>query len=314
MEPKSDFIPGIVVSSKANFVQVEIDHATLINLSLPNQVNLKKNFCLLCTSRNRLNHRGTFVNVGDFVWVEAIDWKAKTAVVAKVEPRKNFLHRPAVANVSNILVVISLSNPKFDLDQTTRFLLAAEQLNLDVRLVISKIDLVSREYLHNQLLRFQDWGYLPIGISVKTGEGLNKLKDYLHTAKLTVLCGPSGVGKTSLLNFLLPNSSLKVGSLSGRLQRGRHTTRNVELFTISNGSRLADTPGFNRPEYDVNPIDLACLFPELRSQLSKDRCRFRDCLHLNEPGCVVNRKLERYPIYRSHLQEIISLKSQIQVN
>ena len=133
---------------------------------------------------------------------------------------------------------------------------------------------------------------------------MEALQQRVKGTALAVLCGPSGVGKSSLLNRLLPHLSLRVGAVSGRLQRGRHTTRHVELFAIGSDSRVADTPGFNRPDIPDDPSELGVLFPELRQQLDPWPCRFRDCLHRGEPGCGVSTAWERYSLYVSGLEEL----------
>ena len=132
------------------------------------------------------------------------------------------------------------------------------------------------------------------------------LLERFRETSLTVLAGPSGVGKTSLINYLIPSLSLRTSSVSKKLKRGIHTTRHVELFAIGNGSLLADTPGFNRPEVVSDISGFADLFPEFRAQLVHSKCKFRNCLHRDEPGCVINKDLERYPFYRENLEEMIN--------
>ena len=153
----------------------------------------------------------------------------------------------------------------------------------------------------------QGWGYEPILVSTHSGLGLEQLRAQLANIPISVLCGPSGVGKSALLNGLLPGLALRVGALSGRLQRGRHTTRHVELHEFAHGSRVADTPGFNRPELPDDVSNLEVLFPELRAQLAQHPCRFRDCLHRDEPGCGVTRDWERYPMYRRAVEELMDV-------
>jgi len=155
--------------------------------------------------------------------------------------------------------------------------------------------------------RLSAWGYEPLLLSSRTGEGVDALRLRLETTTLSVLCGPSGVGKSSVLNQLMPELTLRVGAVSGRLQRGRHTTRHVELFSLAAGRRVADTPGFNRPDLPKDLRNLEVLFPELRSQLDPHPCRFRDCLHRGEPGCGVSREWERYGIYRRAVDELLEL-------
>ncbi len=298
-------LPALVVALKANYFEVEIDKKYLNPLIGSKQLqDVNPYMRLLCTRRSRLNFLGQNVAVGDNVAVESIDWKSGRAVINEVFPRNAFLSRPPVANVSTIIVVISVREPVFDINQASRFLLTAEQIDLEVEFVFTKIDLISRnelEEFHNRIMR---WGYSPIFTSIKTGQGLNDLLSKLKETQLSVICGPSGVGKTSLLNYMIPDKGLKVGELSAKLKRGRNTTRHVELYRIGEQSLVADTPGFNQPELPNDPSRLQFLFPELRQQISNYPCRFRNCLHKEEPGCQINKDWERYAFYRTCLDEL----------
>lgn len=217
-----------------------------------------------------------------------------------------------MANITNIFVLISLDQPRFDYDQASRFLLTAENTRQKVSLILTKKDLITQNLLNQYLDRLNQWGYNPYPISVKTGDGVQKLKNTLTNSKIGVFCGPSGAGKSSLLNYLLPYASIPVGDLSKKLSRGKHTTRNVELFQLTNNSLIADTPGFNRPEIDIDPKELAFLFPEIRQQIHTNRCKFRDCLHLGEPGCALDKKFERYSNYKQFLKLMINRRRQYQ--
>jgi ribosome biogenesis GTPase len=247
------------------------------------------------------------VYVGDRVRVEAIDASHARAVVSHVEPRVSFLTRPPVANATTVVVALAVAQPAFDPDQASRFLLTAERTSLHVQLVLTKTDLLEPEALEQLRARLHAWGYPPLLVSTGSGLGLSKLKQSLAGSSLSVLCGPSGVGKSSLLNALIPELDLRIGAVSGRLQRGRHTTRHVELHRLEGEARVADTPGFNRPELPDDPRNLEVLFPELRAQLEPHPCRFRDCLHRDEPGCGVTREWERYPIYRRAVEDLLGL-------
>ena len=296
---------GIVVSSKANYLNVDInlkedsDHITF-------ERNTKL-IRLLCTSRSKLKYEGFRVNVGDQVIVESIDWKLKKGVICKVNTRFNLLDRPPVSNVTNVVVLLSVSQPEFAFDQASRFLTTAEKLGIKVTLVLTKIDLISCEKLSKLINQLKGWCYQPIPISIQNGEGIELFLTQLKSTRLSVLCGPSGVGKSSLINYILPQLSLLTSPVTTKLRRGRHTTRNVELFSLPNGSLVADTPGFNRPDLDIEPKNIQFLFPELRAQLINNPCKFRDCLHRDEPGCSVSKNWQRYSFYREYLSEMLSL-------
>ena len=287
---------GIVVALQANYLEVELDHPPE---GIPGR--------LLCTRRSRLSHRGAAVHVGDWVHVEAVDPVQGRGVISAVEPRTSWLTRPPVANVSLVVVALAVDQPAFDPDQASRFLLTAERTELPVQLLLTKCDLLDEDQSAQLKKRLSGWGYEPLLLSSETGLGMDDLRRRLQDSPLSVLCGPSGVGKSSLLNALMPSLSLRVGAVSGRLQRGRHTTRHVELFLLTQGTRVADTPGFNRPDLPENPRELVMLFPELRDQLDPWPCRFRDCLHRGEPGCGVQRNWERYPLYTAALEECSSV-------
>jgi len=265
-----------------------------------------KKIRLLCTRRSKLEYKGLFIDVGDIVSVESIDYKNKRAVICEVDPRKSFLKRPAVANVTLVSICISVDEPLFDMAQASRFLLTAECSNIKPLIVLTKIDLIKKNNLILYINKFKSWGYDCIPVSIHNSQGIDSLIERFRKTKLTVLAGPSGVGKTSLINHLIPTVSLPTSSVSKKLKRGTHTTRHVELFAIGNGSLLADTPGFNRPEIVCEPSDFAFLFPEFRTQLSNSQCKFRNCLHRDEPGCVIDKDLERYPFYRENLEEMIN--------
>jgi len=300
---KSNKLKGIVVALKANFLIVEIDYKNFKDDSVD---QLYEKIRLLCTRRSKLNYQGLFIDVGDIVCVESIDYKNKRAVVSDVEPRQSFLKRPAVANVTLASICISVDEPLFDMEQTSRFLLTAECANIEPLIILTKIDLITKNDLILYINKFKSWGYDCIPVSIHNSQGIDSLIERFRKTKLTVLAGPSGVGKTSLINHLIPTVSLPTSSVSKKLKRGTHTTRHVELFAIGNGSLLADTPGFNRPEIVCEPSGFAFLFPEFRTQLSNSQCKFRNCLHRDEPGCVIDKDLERYPFYRENLEEMIN--------
>ncbi|MGC1245010.1 MAG: ribosome small subunit-dependent GTPase A, partial [Spirulinaceae cyanobacterium] len=191
------------------------------------------------------------------------------------------------------------------------FLVKAESTQLLPRLCLNKTDLITAQQLEYWQECLQSWGYEPIFISVVDNRGLEDLTQLLRE-KISILAGPSGVGKSSLVNLLIPDLQVRVGAVSGKLGRGRHTTRHVELFELPGGSFLADTPGFNQPNLTCDPADLASYFPEVRQRLVKGDCQFSDCLHRDEPNCAVRGDWERYEHYLKFLGEVIATQEALQ--
>ncbi len=260
---------------------------------------------LLCTSRARLKKIGQQVMVGDRVRVEEPDWIEQRGAVAEVFVRRSQIERPPIANVDQILLVFALSEPTLDSTQLSRFLVKAESTGISTQLCLNKSDLASEAEQRHWTTRLRQWGYDPILLSLWQDEGSGQLYNLLDQ-KITVLSGPSGVGKSSLINRLIPQVKLRTGLVSGKLGRGRHTTRHVELFELPTGGLLADTPGFNQPDLICRPAQLADYFPEIRQRRTAGACQFNNCLHRDEPNCVVRGDWERYPLYLTFLAEVVA--------
>jgi len=288
-------ITGTVLALQANYYRVGLDGDEYPCSEL------------LCIRRARLKKTGQNVYVGDRIEVEEPDWQGARGAISGIFPRRNLLERPMVANVDRVLLAWALTEPQIDPYQLSRFLVSLESQDLDVVLCFTKRDLVSAEFCQNWCDLLESWGYKPLAISVHTGEGIDILRERLGEG-VTVITGQSGVGKSSLINFLIPDLNIRVHTVSAKLGLGRHTTRHVELFGIGDRGLLADTPGFTQPTLICDPIDLIDCFPEvLRPELST--CQFRDCLHLNEPNCAVRGDWERYEHYCLFLQEAFSYKT-----
>jgi ribosome biogenesis GTPase len=314
---------GTVLAVQANFYQVQLDvglgntsenpkiaESAECNKHSNNPKSKIQNPKLLCTRRTRLKKIGQRVMVGDRVLVEEPDWEGGRGAIAEVLPRKTQLDRPPVANADQILLVFALVDPPLDPYQLTRFLVKAESTGLGICLCLNKRDLVSDEELEEWTSRLKDWGYKPLFISVHNHQGLEELSNQLNH-NITILAGPSGVGKSSLINQLIPDVNVRVGEVSGKLSRGRHTTRHVELFDLPAGGLLADTPGFNQPDIDCTPEELTQYFPEARHRLASRCCQFSDCSHRDEPNCAVRGDWERYEYYLDLLEEAIAWQEQL---
>ncbi|MBF2019130.1 MAG: small ribosomal subunit biogenesis GTPase RsgA [Hydrococcus sp. C42_A2020_068] len=292
---------GTVVAVQANFYRVRLER--------PEGENYPQ--YLLCTRRTRLKKIGQQVMVGDRVAIEEPDYADERGAIAEVFPRKTELNRPPVANADQILLVFALEEPSLDAWQLSRFLVKAESTGLDLCLCLNKTDLVTKTQQQSWEERLGEWGYRPVFISIAANRGLEQLLDRLKN-KITILAGPSGVGKSSLINKLIPAVEQRVSQVSGKLQKGRHTTRHVELFELPDGGLLADTPGFNQPDLDCDPAQLAQYFPEARMRLAQGNCQFNDCLHRDEPNCAVRGDWERYEHYLRFLEEAIARQEAIQ--
>lgn len=293
---------GTVLAVQANFYRVHVD----VEVGIQDNSRL----ILLCTRRTRLKKIGQQVMVGDRVIVAEPDWAGGRGAIADVLPRQSELDRPAIANVNQILLVFAVADPPLEPYQLSRFLVKAETTGVDVLLCLNKSDLITPQTQQQISDRLSAWGYQPLFISVQNQLNLDQVSQHLSN-KITVVAGPSGVGKSSLINQLIPDTNLRVGEVSGKLARGRHTTRHIELFDLPNGGLLADTPGFNQPDLDCTPEELLYYFPEARARLAVASCRFSDCSHRDEPDCVVRGEWERYPHYLQFLEEAIAQKTHL---
>ena len=242
--------------------------------------------------------------IGDNVLFEYDD---NGAVITEIEPRKNSLIRPSVANIDTLIAVISAKNPCPDFLLTDKLLLMAEIRNIPPVICITKTDLSSTKEIHDV---YKNTGYKIFEVSSKTNTGISELKSILK-GKTTAFAGLSGVGKSSLLNLLIERN-LKTGDISHKINRGKHTTRHVELFDLDIGGFVLDTPGFSSFEPDtIEENTLSLYYPEMGSY--KNSCRFKGCSHINEPDCAVKDALNNGHIseerYKNYCQIYTTLKN-----
>ncbi|HIW16790.1 MAG TPA: ribosome small subunit-dependent GTPase A [Firmicutes bacterium] len=258
-----------------------------------------------CRARGKFRLDGLSPLVGDNVEIETDGVKG---VLVSVYPRRNHFIRPAVANVDVLIIMASGVIPVTDPFLIDRVAAIAEHAGCDVLICINKTDLDPGNRLYDI---YSKTGYRVIRTSAETGEGKDELLDYIR-GKTCAFTGNSGVGKSSILNSIAPSFSLKVGDVSEKLGRGRHTTRHVELFDLGGGTYIADTPGFASFDFEkTEPIfkeELQKLFREFRPFLG--RCRFADCAHIKEPGCAVLEAVDAGVIDPSRHQSYVRLYEQ----
>lgn len=267
-----------------------------------------------CSLRGRFRIKDQDFLPGDRVKI--LPKENNKATIEGVLQRSNALNRPTIANVDQALLVFALTSPKPDMNLLDRLLIQVTDAEIEPIIVFTKLDKLktigsdsSDANEHAIADVYRKIGYTVFEVSNVTGQGIEEVKLQL-AAKISVLAGPSGSGKSSLFNALSPGKELKVGEISTKSKRGRHTTRHVELMVCA-GGLVADTPGFsslNLP--DIKRAELMEFFPEFREY--RYHCRFNSCLHDQEPDCAIKAALEsgeisasRYEHYRTFLQEVI---------
>ena len=234
--------------------------------------------------------------VGDNVVIDIIDEENKKGNITEIIPRKNRLLRPPVANVDQAVILFAIVKPDPNYNLLDRFLIMMRQQNLPVIICFNKQDIATKEEQQELYNAYEKCGYKVLFISVKEDKGLDELKELLR-GKTTTLAGPSGVGKSSLLNKLVPDALMQTGELSRKIDRGKNTTRHSELFYVSELSEgedetyLFDTPGFTSLNLnDVTTDNLMQYYPEFEE--FEPECRFGGCSHIAEPDCGVKNALK----------------------
>jgi len=273
-------------------------------VDLKNKDNFGNSERFLCKVRKSINFKDQFIYVGDEVEIDNIDLTRKRAVIASLKKRQNLLNRPSVANISNIYITFSVEEPKLNLTQVNRFLISAESMGVEVSLVLTKCDLISDKRRSYLIDKFEKWGYQVITLNLQKSDCFKNLLAELKQKECSIFMGPSGVGKTTLLNMIIPGLENSSAPVSNKIKRGKNTTRNVELFSLSNESYIVDTPGFNMQPLEVDIRLLPNLYSEIYKQVinAEIKCKFRNCLHINDEGCNLNKSFERYSFYKEMIE------------
>lgn len=260
-----------------------------------------------CKARGKFRFNELTPMVGDKVEISV---KNDKGVIEKVYERTSELVRPAVANISQAFVVFSIKHPDINLELLNRFLVLCEFKSIKPVVCINKVDLIEEDEITELIDMLKGAGYEYVLLKAKENIGLEKLKEKLNN-NITVLCGPSGVGKSTILNKLSQKDIMQTGTISDKVNRGKHTTRHSELIEVKEGF-IVDTPGFSSLDIDfIEKNELQFAFPEF-DEFRYD-CKFTGCLHYKEPGCAVKGEMEngninkeRYRFYIKLLEEILN--------
>lgn len=281
---------GIIMKALSGFYYVDPGDGSLI----------------ACRARGKFRHQKITPLVGDRV--EFTPLEDRTGMVDEILPRKNEFVRPAVANIEQLVMIVSKAIPVTDPFLIDRMTSLAEGKHCESVICINKCDLEPADDLYEI---YRSIGFPTVRVSAATGEGIEELSEII-AGKVCAFTGNSGVGKSSILNALEPGFSLSVGEVSEKLGRGRHTTRHVELFRLKNGAVVADTPGFSSFDTDQTEIRkkdaLAETFREFRPYL--DECRFVGCAHVKEKGCAVREAVKQGKIPPSRHASYVRLYEQ----
>ncbi len=299
---------GLVIKNTGSWVTVRLEDGQTVNCKMRGVLRLKG---MRCTNP---------VAVGDIVQVE--DKGGDAPVVGAIEPRKNYIIRRAsnlskefqiiAANLDQAVLVATIIHPETSTTFIDRFLATAQAYQVPAVIAFNKVDLLiteeSRQYLEEMKAMYESIGYPVITMSAVTGEGADSLREVL-AGKMSLLSGNSGVGKSSIINMLVPDAHARVGDVSQSHHKGMHTTTFSELLDLPCGGAIIDTPGVKAfGTIDFERTQVAHYFPEIFKVSS--RCRFNNCTHTHEPGCAVRQAVEqgeisitRYTSYLSILDE-----------
>jgi ribosome biogenesis GTPase len=260
-----------------------------------------------CRARGRFRKLGITPMVGDYVRFTP-ETEVTEGALEEIYPRKNTLQRPAVANITHLAVVMSAIQPEPDLFLIDKLIISAERMNISIILIVNKIDLASQEQIDEVLRDYRPTSYPVYCVSSKYNQGIGELSKSL--TGITTLAGQSGVGKSSIINRLQPTAEVEVGDISNKLQRGKHTTRHVELLNMPEGGMIVDTPGFSQMELaDFDEAELQEYYPEYEKY--RYDCYFNGCTHVTEPDCMVRDAVNRGELPLGRYQRYVYLIKEI---
>lgn len=265
-----------------------------------------------CKAKGIFRKDGIKPLVGDDVELDVLDEVGGEGNIARILPRRSEIIRPAVANVDQALIVFAITRPEPNFNLLDRFLIMMQQKDLPCIIAFNKQDIAGEDEKEYIKKSYEDCGCKVHFISVAAGEGIDELRDEL-VHKTTTLAGPSGVGKSSLINELKQQMIMETGAISEKIDRGRHTTRHSELIAIDEDTYILDTPGFSSLRlFDIDKSELKGYYSEFDEY--EGNCRFLDCLHINEPDCAVKEAVDKGLISRLRYDNYVSLMAEIEAN
>lgn len=284
---------GKIVKGIAGFYYVHVVHSGIYE----------------CKAKGIFRNKKIKPLVGDNVDIEILDEENKLGNIVNICDRENELIRPAVSNISQALVVFAIANPMPNLNLLDRFLVMMERNGIDTIICFNKTDLVSEEKIIELRDTYVKAGYHVMFTSTKENMGIEEVLRIIE-GKTTAFAGPSGVGKSSLLNALIPEANSETGEISEKIKRGKHTTRHTEIFNVLGDTYLMDTPGFSSLYVnDFEKEDLKEYFREFAEY--NNGCRFVGCVHENEPDCLVKEAVEEGKISKSRYNNYILMYEEI---
>lgn len=262
-----------------------------------------------CKAKGVFRNRNIKPSVGDNVEIDITDSEAFTGNITAVYERKNELIRPAVTNVDQAVIIFALTEPEPNFNLLDRFLIMMKQQEVETVVCFNKSDLKDKEYAYKIKEIYENANYNVLVCSVREEKGIDGLRNIINN-KTTVFAGPSGVGKSSILNALKPDADAKTGDISAKIKRGKHTTRHSELICIEGDTYIMDTPGFSSLYVsDMEAWDLKDYYNEF--SVYSDKCKFNGCIHVNEPECGVKKALDKGIISQMRYDNYIQIYNEI---
>jgi len=262
-----------------------------------------------CKAKGAFRNQKVKPLVGDNVEIDVIDTEKGIGNIIKVLERNNKLIRPAVANVDQAVIIFAAKKPEPNFNLLDRFLVMMLYQDIPCIICFNKSDIVTEDEIRLLEETYLKCGYQVVFTSTFTGDGLDNLKELLKN-KTTVLAGPSGVGKSSIINEIKPDANMETGSISKKIERGKHTTRHSELFHVEDMTYIMDTPGFTSLFIEgMEKEELKDYFVEFEEY--EPYCRFQGCAHINEPNCGVKQALEEGKISKVRYDNYVFLYEEL---